>query len=360
VDNKADLENFVKKQKASLAADLEILSGNSDNPFIHIGAIANVKVSRLDNNSLVKEDCGKYLITTIDHYITDNGKYYNNFEAIPSGLEIVPVKNTIMPIAESQIATVTDNKDPDGMGRVRVQMLWQQPINENSDWLRVMTPDAGGGKGGAKNRGLVVVPEPGDQVLVCFRYNDPERAFVMGSMFHGKTGGGGGEGNKAKSLTALSGATVNMAGDAINIVDAAGNSIILSGGGKIDVKCSASISLTCGGSSITMDSGGKISITGTEITISGSSKAVMKSTASFTAEANKATTHGDTVEVNGDSKALVNGGGSTEVKSDTKVDIASPATTITGNSNLKLGSDGSVDINGAATTNVKGGTVNLN
>jgi uncharacterized protein involved in type VI secretion and phage assembly len=360
VDNESDLDEFVKKAKASIAAGLEIMNGESDNPAICIGAIANVKFSKLENNAFTKEDYGKFIITTIEHHVSENGKYYNCFEAIPSGNEIIPVKNIMAPLAESQLATVMDNQDPDGLGRVRVQMLWQQPVDEMTDWLRVMTPDAGGGKDGAKNRGLVVVPEPGDQVLLSFRYNDPDRPFVMGSMFHGKTGGGGGEGNKTKSLTALSGSTVNLDGDAISIIDAAGNSIKFDGGGKIDIKCSASFSITCGASEITADSGGKISIKGTEITIHGSSKAVMESTASFIVEANKATTQADITEVKGDTKVEIHSGSSTLVKSDAKVEVGAPAVEVKGESSLKLGSTGTVDIDGTATTNVKGGTVNLN
>lgn len=281
------------------------------------------------------------------------------FEALPAGQEVIPVKNIVMPLAEPQIATVKDNKDPDNMGRVRAQMLWQKD-NEMTDWLRVMTPDAGGGKDGAKNRGLVVVPEPGDQVLICFRYNDPDRPFVLGSMFHGKTGGGGGQGNKSKSLTSLSGSTVTLDGNAISIIDANKNSIIFSGDGKIDIKSSTSISLKCGSSEITMDSGGKIEIKGTEVTITGTTKAVLKSTASYTAEGTKATTHGDTTEVKGDTKVDIHGGSSTEVKSDAKVEIGAPSTKVQGDANLQLKSTGTVDIDGTAMTNVKGGVVNLN
>jgi type VI secretion system secreted protein VgrG len=360
VENKAELDGFVKKQKASMAANLEVLTGSSDNPGVCIGAVANVKFSRLENNAFVREDYGKFLITSIEHHVTENGKYYNTFEAIPAGMEIIPVKNIVMPVAESQIATVMDNKDPDNMGRVRVQMLWQQPEDLQTDWIRVMTPDAGGGKDGAKNRGLVVVPEPGDQVLVCFQYNDPNRPFVMGSMFHGKTGGGGGEGNKTKSLTSLSGSTVSMAGDAISIIDANGNSIVFDGAGKIDITCSASFSITCGSAEIKMESGGKIEINGTEVTTTGSSKAIMQSTASFTAEGSKASTQGDTVEVIGDTSVAVHAGSSAQLTSDAKVEIGSPATSVEGTSNLKLQSTGSVDIEGKATTNVKGGVVNLN
>lgn len=344
VESKSDLEKFVKKQKTAMAADLEVLSGSSDNPSICIGAIADVKTSRLEDRAFKKEDYGKFLITSIEHHLTENGKYYNTFEGIPSGVEVIPVKDIKVPIAEPQIATVMDNTDPDNMGRIKAQMLWQQQTNEMTDWIRVMTPDAGGGKDGAKNRGLVVVPEVGDQVLICFRYNDPDRPFVLGSMFHGKTGGGGGEGNKSKSLTALSGSVVSLDSDAISIVDAKGNKIYLDGAGKINISCSESITLECGGSKITMEKGGKIEVTGKEIMIDGSSKSVMKSTATFTAEGTSATVQGTAVEITGDAK----------------VEMGAPSTTVTGDANLKLQSTGTVDMEGTAMTNVKGGIVNLN
>ncbi|MGN6211624.1 phage baseplate assembly protein V [Parafilimonas sp.] len=351
IESKSDLDSFLKQKKTAMAANLEVLNATSDNPGVCIGAVADLKVSVLSGADFKKEDGGKFLITAIEHHVSGNGKYYNSFEGIPSGIDVIPVDNVIVPLAEPQIATVKDNKDPDNMGRVRVQMLWQQAGNEMTDWLRVMTPDAGGGKGGAKNRGLVVVPEPGDQVLVCFRYNDPDRPFVLGSMFHGKTGGGGGQGNKVKSLTALSGSIVSLDGDAINIIDAAGNKVTLDGGGKINVNCTSNITLECGSSKITMDSGGKIEISGTEITVSGSTKAEMKSTASFKAEGTAATVKGATAEVNGDSKV--------DVKSGAAVEVASPATTVKGDANLKLQS-ATVDVEGSAMTNVKGGVVNLN
>ncbi len=265
VENKGDLDAFLKKQKAAMAANLEVLTGTSDNPALCIGAIANVKFSKFEDSSITKEDYGKFLITSIEHHVTDNGKYYNSFEAIPSGMEIIPVTNINVPIAESQIATVKDNKDPDNMGRVRVEMLWQQPLGEMTDWLRVMTPDAGGGKGGGgKNRGLVVVPEVGDQVLICFRYNDPDRPFVMGSMFHGKTGGGGKGGNNMKSLSSKSGHIVELNdGGGISIIDKSKlNHVVVDGTNKVTVTGNGTVDLVSKGNTITITSeDGKIQIT---------------------------------------------------------------------------------------------------
>ncbi|WP_315814945.1 type VI secretion system Vgr family protein [Paraflavitalea speifideaquila] len=344
VESKGDLDAFIKKQKTAMAARLEVLTGSSDNPFICIGAVANVKFSKFENDSFTKEDYGKFLITSIEHHVNENGKYYNNFEAIPTGLDMIPVQQVVVPIAEPQVATVMDNADPDNKGRVRVQMLWQRASGEMTDWIRVMTPDAGGGKGGAPNRGLVVIPETGDQVLVAFRYNDPDRPFVMGSLFHGKTGGGGGQGNKSKSLTALSGSVISLDGDAISVVDAAGNKIHLDGAGKININCSTEITLECGSSKITMNSGGKIEVTGTEIIAHGSTKAEMKSTASFTAQGTSAIVQGT----------------ATEIKGDAKVDVVSPSTSVNGDANLLLQSKGTINVDGTTMTNVKGGTVNLN
>ena len=320
INSKSDLENFVKKQKAAMAAELETLTGTSHNPEIRIGCILNVQISRLDNSDFIRDDYGKFLVTSIEHFTSSNGRYYNRFEAIPSGLKVLPVCNIIMPLAEPQLAIVKDNKDPDSMGRVRVQMLWQQG-NDMTDWIRVMTPDAGGGKGGAKNRGFVAVPESGDQVLVCFRYNDPDRPFVMGSMFHGKSGGGGGGGNKTKSLTALSGSIVLLDGDAITIKDPKDNFINIDGIGNITVKSSESIALICGSSSITLKKDGTITIDGVKIEIKGSSEAVMKSqTAKFKAEGVKAEMSGVMSEVKGDAQTKI-GGAMIEINSMGIVDI---------------------------------------
>jgi type VI secretion system secreted protein VgrG len=331
VENKNDLENFIKKQKASLAADLEVLTGTSSNPAINIGVVVNVRISKFEDNEFKKDDYGKFIVIDVEHRVGDNGKYYNSFQALPAGIEAIPVKNIVLPLGEPQIATVKDNKDPDNMGRVRAQMLWQKD-DEMTDWLRVMTPDAGGGKDSAKNRGLVCVPETGDQVLICFRYNDPDRPFVLGSLFHGKTGGGGSEGNKVKSLTALSGSTVTMNAKTVSIIDAdAKSKIYFDGTGKVDVFSTESITLTCGDSSVSLKKDGTIEIKGKGISLSGktvnttgSDNAVMSSGgASFSADGkkNEANMNGTKATVNGDTETTLNSGAKTTVSAGGKVAI---------------------------------------
>ena len=335
VDNKGELENFVKKQKAAMAANMEVLTGTCYNPGVIIGSQINVKVSKLKEASFVKEDYGKFLVIGIEHHVSENGKYYNSFEAVPASTEVLPVGNIIAPVAEPQIAFVKKNNDPDNMGRVMVQMLWQKG-NEMTDWIRVMTPDAGGGKGGAKNRGFVVVPEEGDQVLVCFHYNDPGKPFVMGSLFHGKSGGGGGGGNKTKSLTDLSGNTIFLGGGGISIIDHAQNSIILDGGGNINIKCTAKISLKVGSSEITIEPS-KITIKATDVKVDSTN-----------------------ADIQGSSKAVLKKDDSTYFKAEgAAAEVKSANTVVEGTASAKLKGT-MVEINGTAVTDIKGGITKIN
>ena len=114
-----------------------------------------------------------------------------------------------MPLAETQMATVLSNADPQGKGRVRVRMNWQTD-GMQTGWVRVMTPDGGSSSDVKSNRGFVFIPEVGDQVLLGFRHGDPARPYVLGSLFNGVTGSGGFAANHKKSLTTRSGSTVTF------------------------------------------------------------------------------------------------------------------------------------------------------
>jgi len=78
-------------------------------------------------------------------------------------------------------------------------------LDQTTDWIRVLTPDAGSSGSFNQNRGQVFIPEVGDEVMVGFRYNDPDRPFVMGSLFNGDTAAGGGSANILKTISTRSG-----------------------------------------------------------------------------------------------------------------------------------------------------------
>ena len=152
-----------------------------------------------------------------------------------------------MPLAETQMATVLSNADPQGKGRVRVRMNWQTN-GMQTGWVRVMTPDGGSSSDVKSNRGFVFIPEVGDQVLLGFRHGDPARPYVMGSLFNGTTGNGGGSNNSIKSLKTRSGISVILNDDnrSLEIKDAGGSSIHLDGNGNILLNAPKDIQLHAG------------------------------------------------------------------------------------------------------------------
>ena len=80
-------------------------------------------------------------------------------------------------------AIVTNNVDPDGMHRVKVRLVLNANGGEDGEetgWLRIVTPMAG------NKRGLFILPEVGDEVLVAFQGGDVNNAFVLGAMWNGK------------------------------------------------------------------------------------------------------------------------------------------------------------------------------
>jgi len=79
------------------------------------------------------------------------------------------------------IAVVTQNQDPDKLCRVKVRFPWHEKPTE-SYWARLATPMAG------KDRGLVVIPEVGDEVLVAFEREDLRFPCVLGGLYNGKEG----------------------------------------------------------------------------------------------------------------------------------------------------------------------------
>jgi len=76
------------------------------------------------------------------------------------------------------VALVTQNKDEDGLCRVKVRYPWHEKPRE-SYWARIAVPMAGNG------RGTVMIPEVGDEVLVAFEREDLRFPYVLGALWNG-------------------------------------------------------------------------------------------------------------------------------------------------------------------------------
>lgn len=77
------------------------------------------------------------------------------------------------------IAVVTQNNDEEKMCRVKVRFPWHDQPSE-SYWARLSTPMAG------NDRGLVLIPEVGDEVLVAFEREDLRFPYVLGGLWNGQ------------------------------------------------------------------------------------------------------------------------------------------------------------------------------
>jgi uncharacterized protein involved in type VI secretion and phage assembly len=76
------------------------------------------------------------------------------------------------------IALVTNNRDPEDLGRVRVRYPWLSETEE-SQWARVATFMAGPGRGG------YFLPEVDDEVVVLFEHGDVRFPVVVGALWNG-------------------------------------------------------------------------------------------------------------------------------------------------------------------------------
>ena len=252
------LVNRATTQLHSRSANLVIAKGESDETGIRIGDIVIINESSFSStgNALdgVKEqNFGSYIITSIIHSCDSSGVYYNYFEAVPDTVLSPPYGNALaIPFSEIQTAIVTDNNDPKGLGRVQVQMAWQN--DTNTPWLRMTNPHAGGGKG------MYFIPEIGEEVLVGFENSNAEKPFVLGAMYNGNESSGyHTSGNDKKVIQSRSGTKVIMddAQGSVFIEDPSGNTWLMDGAGNISVNAPKNFTVNAG-ENIVYNAGGNI------------------------------------------------------------------------------------------------------
>ena len=232
-----DIDASQKGTAGSKASQVFMTSGETTVPFLYPGCTADVEMRNADSNQT--SYFTKLMMIEVTHEVDARGYYNGYFEAIAADSGYIPRPEFETPRAEAQFAKVTENKDPLNQGRVKVQFDWQNG-QDTSEFIRVMTPDAGSSDKVSKNRGFMAIPEIGDQVIVNFVHQHPDRPFVMGGMFHGGVGGGGGQGNNVKSLSSKSGNIICLNdGAGVEIKDRGGNYVTLSGTGNLTTDISA-------------------------------------------------------------------------------------------------------------------------
>lgn len=168
----------------------ELAGGNLQAEGVAVGnpkltAGAKVKLSALG----AKFD-GEYFVSHTRHTYDSEDGYLSEFtisgrspdtftDILFGGAGTNPGMNGNGAPAGVVVGLVTNNKDPQGQGRVKVKFPWLSN-DEESHWARLVSPMAGGG------RGLFILPEVDDEVLVMFEQGDINHPYVIGAVWNGR------------------------------------------------------------------------------------------------------------------------------------------------------------------------------
>ncbi|MFT2016855.1 VgrG-related protein [Streptomyces sp. 796.1] len=250
-------------------------------------------------------------------------------------------------------ATVTDTKDPEGLGRVKVRFPWLSD-EYASDWARTAQASGIGG-------GEPFIPEVGDEVLVGFEQARMDRPYVLAALYNGqdKPGGGGpaggaagGAGGGAGTGGAAGGGAVDptsgavtkrsfgsKGGNKLELLDAAngpqglrlvtgdgklsinldrkGTTIVLHSDGTVEIEAGQQVSIKAG-SGVSLDAGqGALELAGEAVRLTarsgvqvdgGNGQVKLATTGSVAVQ-------GQQVAVHGSNRTEVKGGSTVSIKS---------------------------------------------
>lgn len=159
--------------------------------FVYADAHAEGNPNIRPGRTVILEELGKH---SGSYYVTETRHTY--FERVYTteftvrGLRGGDLLTTLSPPTRLQpgqtflVGIVTNNQDPEGLGRVKVWFPTLTPqTGENahaSHWARVVAIGAG------KGRGFDCLPEINDEVLVGFEHGNIHRPYILGGVWNGE------------------------------------------------------------------------------------------------------------------------------------------------------------------------------
>ena len=337
----SELDEEAKTLKATTAGELVTLTGQSDNPALRVGGLLNVSGEGLGSRHITAESFGKYRLITLSHHVDGAGNYSNEFTAIPHFLDVPPLRPGYNPPRGTpELAEVIADNDPQKLGRLRVRYHWpvDNPRDAETDWIRLLTPYSGDGKG------QLFKPEVGSQVLIGYQGGLAEQPFVMGNMFHANNKQGAKyspDGNFMKGLQTAGGnkfVMLDKAGEQkihISNSNNKGTAITVGFQGDGSVHIHSNGPVTVNGSVITLDAGkkGEINLYAKTITIDAEEQITVTSlTKSIALGAKENITADATADMmlNAQGKSSFTSTGMMEISSEATADISGTTVKING------------------------------
>ena len=342
------LDDFARHEMATRSRDMVILSGTTDHIKLRVGSVINITGEKSN-----EVDLDKFIITSVSHSVDENFSYTNTFQAIPSAAASPPYNPQVrMPFCENQSATVMENDDPEGLGRVKVQFVWQE-AGQLTPWIRVIRPF--GGQGSALH-GFFFTPELEDEVMIGFVNDNPGLPYVMGSLYHHHDSNHPSEWHDANINRKV---IKTRSGNQVHFIDEDGKEEIIITNKDFD-NATNEIRLSMeGNGQITIMTKGKLDIKADSISMEADQDITIKAGTSLSIESGS-----DTAMKAQQMK--IDAGPAYELKA-TESKIESTSVSVKGSGQLKLEgaiasvkASGQLDLDGGGMANLKGGLVKIN
>lgn len=356
IKEQAELDQLVARKRNQQSSDMIHLRGSSDHIGLGMGVIISVAGSKTEDPFSNLEDYGQFIITSIKHRIHGNGNYLNEFDSIPKEVGLPPLNPYIRrPFSEPQPGVVKENADPEGLGRVRVQLYWQKDP-EMTPWIRAVSSH-GGASGG-----FFVIPEKGDEVMVDYEFNHPDKPFVVGSLYHGKAKPGGGWQDKDNNIKAIK----TKSGNEITLTDTGGKeeikisnkggqntiTLTMSDGGALNISGCNAMSISA--KNISIDASEDISVSAKNVTISTQQDFTLNADAKVSVNSAADTLIDSQANCNFHAAADIN------INADSTLNaVGTSGANVNSDADLNLGAKGNANLAGEAQANVQGKLVNV-
>jgi len=129
--------------------------------------------TRVEVSNVAEELQRRYVLTAVTHTLDHVRGYVSELSSAP----IVPEGKDGQGCGPAAIALgrVTRVDDPDHLGRVRVSLPTYGEVE--TEWMHVLSAGAGA------NKGLTILPDVEDRVLVLFTHGDPGQGVVLGGLY---------------------------------------------------------------------------------------------------------------------------------------------------------------------------------
>jgi uncharacterized protein involved in type VI secretion and phage assembly len=221
---------------------------------------------------------GDYALASTSHIFRGTTGYQTHFTI--SGRSPRTLIDLVNPSAPRSfgsnvvVGVVTQNEDPDKMGRVRIKY---PALGDQVEgwWARIAAPGAG------KGRGQLMMPVKDDEVLVAFEHGDIRYPYIIGSLWNGTDvpddlvhSDGSFALHSDHQIAVSAKEKISVKGeDALELESKGDMKITTSGGSAISQDAAGDLKIKAG-TSITIEAGTTLTIKGSSISIEGQTVAV--------------------------------------------------------------------------------------